>query len=55
MDLDNLDFEAVDRKMEIDEASQCAMMVPEDNAPSEVGCRFKGAAPNVAGRIEVAA
>lgn len=52
--MENLDFEAIDREIEMDEASQSATVVPEGNAPSEAGRGSEGAAPDVAGGNEVA-
>lgn len=54
MDLKNLDFEAVNREMEIDKASQSVAVVPESNALSKAGHGSKGIDPKVVGGNEAA-
>lgn len=54
VDLENFDFESVDKEMEIDEASRAAIAVPEKNAPGGIDRGSEGAPLDAAGGDEAA-
>ena len=52
VDLENLDFKAVDKEMEIDKASQPATTILEENAPGGNGREPENAPTNAVGGDE---
>ena len=54
VDLENLDFKAVDKEMEIDKASQAATTIPKENAPGRNGREPENAPTDAVGGNEAA-